>query len=117
MLLPATDIKIKNFRVVGGGSRSDTWVQTCADIFGLPFTRPVITEAGTLGAAIIAGVGSGIFKSYAEGVAAMVKLERTFEPDMNKYERYQVRFQEYKRMEHLMMNFLHEISDEAPQQG
>ncbi len=108
--LSATNIKIENFRVVGGGSRSDTWVQTGADIFGLPFTRPVITEAGTLGAAIIAGVGSGIFSSYAEGVAAMVKLERTFDPDTSKYEQYQVRYQNYQRMVQLMTNFLSEIS-------
>jgi xylulokinase len=108
--LPTTNIKINDFRAVGGGSRSDSWVQICADIFGLPFTRPAITEAGTLGAAIIAGVGSGIFKSYAEGVAAMVKLERTFEPDIKKYERYQVRYQYYQSMEQLMTNFLREIS-------
>ena len=56
--LPGTGINRKNYRAVGGGSRSDAWVQTCADIFGRPFTRPVITEAGCLGAAIIAGVGS-----------------------------------------------------------
>jgi sugar (pentulose or hexulose) kinase len=115
--LPATNIEIKNFRVVGGGSRSDTWVQTCTDIFGLPFTRPVIPEAGTLGAAIIAGVGSGIFKSYAEGVAAMVKLERTFEPDLSKYEHYQARYQYYKRMGPLMTNFLREISADAHHEG
>ncbi len=115
--LPATGIKITNFCAVGGGSRSDTWVQTCTDIFGLPFTRPVITEAGALGAAIIAGVGSGIFMSYAEGVAAMVKLERTFEPDLSKYERYQARFQYYQRMGPLMTNFLREISADAHQEG
>jgi xylulokinase len=115
--LPATGIKITNFCAVGGGSRSDTWVQTCTDIFGLPFTRPVITEAGTLGAAIIAGVGSGIFESYAEGIAAMVKLERTFEPDLSKYERYQTRYQFYKRMEPLMANFLREITDDYQHEG
>ena len=76
--LPATGIKIDNFRAVGGGSRSDAWVQTCADIFGLPFTRPVVTEAGALGAAIIAGVGSGVFENFTQAVAAMVKLERDF---------------------------------------
>jgi xylulokinase len=106
--LPATGIKIENYRAVGGGSRSDVWVQTCADIFGQPFTRPVITEAGALGAAIIAGVGSGVFESYAQGVAAMVKLERTFEPDIHKHEQYQARFQNYQRLGPLMADFLRE---------
>ncbi len=84
--LPETGIQIKDYRAVGGGSQSDAWVQTCADIFGQPITRPAITEAGALGAAIVAGVGSGMFGSYEEGVRAMVKLERTFEPDERRYQ-------------------------------
>jgi sugar (pentulose or hexulose) kinase len=115
--LPATGIKIDNFRAVGGGSRSDAWVQTCADIFGLPFTRPVITEAGALGAAIIAGVGSGIFKNHAEGVAAMVKLERTFEPNLARHARYQARYQYYQRLGPLMADTLRELSSEPHLQG
>ena len=107
--LPATGIKIEDYRVVGGGSRSDIWVQTCADIFGQPFTRPVITEAGALGAAIIAGVGSGVFKNHAEGVAAMVKLERTFEPFPAKHARYQVRYQYYQRLGPMMTDYLRKL--------
>jgi xylulokinase len=115
--LPATGIQIENYRAVGGGSRSDTWVQTCADIFGQPITRPVITEAGALGAAIIAGVGSGLFESYAQGVAAMVKLERTFEPDLHLHERYQVRYQYYQRLWPLMADYLRELSADTRRQG
>jgi xylulokinase len=108
--LPATGIKIENYRAVGGGSRSDVWVQTCADIFGQPFTRPVITEAGALGAAIIAGVGSGVFGSYAQGVAAMVKLERDFEPDLSMHERYQTRYQYYQSLWPLMAEYLRKLA-------
>ena len=96
--LPGTGIEIQAFRAAGGGSRSDAWVQTCADIFGRPITRPVITEAGALGAAIIAGAGSGIFDTIAAGSAAMVKLERVFEPDPARHEQYQARFAQYCRL-------------------
>ena len=75
--LPATGIEITDFRAVGGGSKSDAWIQICADIMGRPFVRPKITEAGVLGAAIIAGTGSGIFPSLEAGVEAMVQLDRT----------------------------------------
>jgi xylulokinase len=108
--LPATGIKIDNFRAVGGGSRSDAWVQTCADIFGLPFTRPVITEAGALGAAIIAGVGSGVFENFTQAVAAMVKLERDFEPNLPMHERYQIRYQKYQRLGPLMADYLRDLA-------
>ncbi len=114
--LPEMGISIENYRAVGGGSRSDAWVQTCADIFGKPFTRPVIKEAGALGAAIIAGVGAGVFENYAQGVAAMVKLERTFEPDLPRHGRYQARYQYYQRMGPLMADYLRELSADTHQQ-
>jgi xylulokinase len=108
--LPETGIRTGDYRAVGGGSQSDAWVQTCADIFGQPFTRPVITEAGALGAAIIAGVGAGLFDDYTQAVAAMVKLERTFEPDTRMHERYQAHYQHYRRLWPLMAGYLRGLS-------
>jgi len=96
--LPPTGIHIADFRVVGGGSKSDAWVQICADILGRPFVRPQVREAGALGAAILAGVGRGVFPSFAAGVQAMVRLERTFEPDTQRQEWYAARFEEYRRL-------------------
>jgi len=96
--LPPTGIRIADFRVVGGGSKSDAWVQICADILGRPFVRPQVTEAGALGAAIIAGVGSGVFPSFAAGVQAMVRLERIFEPDAPRQQMYAARFEEYRQL-------------------
>lgn len=93
--LSPTGIQITDFRAVGGGSKSDTWIQICADILGRPFVRPRVTEAGALGAAIIAGVGSGAFSSFQEGVEAMVSLDRRYEPDLGRHEQYQARFVEY----------------------
>jgi xylulokinase len=107
--LPETGIRNEDYCAVGGGSQSDIWVQTCADIFGQPFTRPVITEAGALGAALIAGVGAGFFESYTQGVDAMVKLERTFEPSPRQYQQYKARYQHYRRLWPLMANYLREM--------
>jgi len=100
--LPAVGIPIDSYRVVGGGSRSEAWIQIAADILGRPFTRPVITEAGALGSAIMAGVGSGVFQDYPAGVQAMVALDRTFEPDPARHERYLARFQQYHQLYTLM---------------
>lgn len=94
--LPATGMAISDYRAVGGGSKSDAWVQICADILGRPFVRPVVTEAGALGAAVMAGVGSGVFPDYEAGVQAMVKLDRKFDPDPKRQERYRERFEAYK---------------------
>jgi xylulokinase len=96
--LPQTGIEIGDYRAAGGGSQSDAWVQICADIFGRSFVRPAITEAGALGAAIIAGVGSGRFSSYDAGVEAMVRAEQTFQPDPHRQKLYAEWFELYKQL-------------------
>ncbi len=108
-LLPTVEIKIDDYRVVGGGSKSDTWVQVSADIFGRPFTRPRVTEAGALGSAIMAGVGSGVFANFPTGVEAMVRLDRIFEPDQANHARYAARFEEYQQLASLMKGNLKEF--------
>ncbi|MBM4464491.1 MAG: hypothetical protein FJ014_02795 [Chloroflexi bacterium] len=110
--LPPTGIEIADFRAVGGGSKSDAWIQLCADIMGRPFVRPRITEAGALGAAIMAGVGSGVFPSYEAGVEAMVGLEQTFEPNARQHELYQSRFEQYRRLWPLMGEYLRDLASE-----
>ncbi|MBN1642081.1 MAG: hypothetical protein JXA09_12670 [Anaerolineae bacterium] len=104
--LPQTGIQIADFRAVGGGSKSDAWIQLSADIFGVPFVRPQVTEAGALGAAIVAGVGSGTFASYQSGVEAMVRLDRTFTPQARLHRHYQARFDKYRALWPTMRDLL-----------
>lgn len=111
--LPATGITITDYRAVGGGSKSDRWVQMCADIMGCPFSRPAIIEAGALGAAIMAGVGSGVFSSFHQGVETMVKLQYHFEPDMNQHQRYMERYEHYKQLWPLMRSYLRQAAAES----
>lgn len=106
--LSQTDIEIQEFRPTGGGSKSAVWIQTSADILGTPFRLPVIKEAGTLGAAIIAGVGSGVFASFEEGIEATVKVGRTFEPNDSKHQQYQDNYQAYLELWPLLGDYLRE---------
>jgi len=108
--LAPTGIRIDEFRAVGGGSKSDAWIQTCADIMGCPFMRPTITEAGTLGAAILAGMGRGTFTTVEAGVGAMVRMERTFEPDQKKQTLYSAWFNKYRKLYPLMQEYLRELA-------
>jgi xylulokinase len=96
--LENTGFSIDSYRAVGGGSNSDAWVQLSADLFGRPISRPVIREAGAIGAAIMAGVGSAVFPDFQAGVKAMVRLERTFEPNPLRQERYRARFEQYHQL-------------------
>lgn len=93
--LSKTGFEINEYRAVGGGSKSDLWLQLTADILKKPLTRLKINEAGTLGAAIIAGKGAGLFSSLPEGVKEMVNTERVFEPDQKQSELYSRNYQKY----------------------
>jgi xylulokinase len=108
--LPPTGIEIADYRVAGGGSKSDRWVQLCADILGQRFVRPKVAEAGALGAAIIAGVGSGLYPSFEGGVEAMVRLEREFEPDLQQHERYAEWYELYKQLWPTTSEFLRALA-------
>jgi xylulokinase len=91
-------IRIDEYRVTGGGARSNAWLQIKADILGRPLVRPQIAEAGALGAAILAGVGGGVYSSAEEAITALVSVDRVFEPDPRRHHLYNERFSRYHQL-------------------
>lgn len=81
----------------GGGARSDLWSQIRADCLGIPLHRFAFTDVGCLGAAILAAVGIGAFRTIANAVPAMTSVERVFEPDPLRAARYDAMFEAYRR--------------------
>ncbi len=74
---------ISSIVATGGGAKSPVWCQLQADITGLPVEVPEVTEAGCLGAAMIAAWNEGQFASLSEA-AAGVKMARRYEPAPSK---------------------------------
>ena len=72
----------------GGGARSDFWSQLRADVLGIPLQRVACLDTGVVGAAVMAGVGAGLFGSLAEGAERLVRVERVFMPDPAQAVRY-----------------------------
>jgi len=73
-------------RVDGGMVVNDWAMQFLADMTGVPVERPVVTETTALGAAYLAGLATGLYKS-PEALAALWRRERLFAPDMGADER------------------------------
>ncbi len=71
---------VSALRVAGGGSQSDAIMQISADVFGRPATRPRHPEATSLGAAVCAAVGLGVYDSFEAGVGGMCHTGTEFEP-------------------------------------
>jgi glycerol kinase len=72
---------MKELRVDGGAARNDLLMQFQADLLGVPVVRPAVTETTASGAAYLAGLAVGFWKSPAE-IARQWKAERRFEPKM-----------------------------------
>jgi len=74
--------ELRELRVDGGAAVNDLLMQFQSDILGKPIVRPVDVETTALGAAYLAGLATGYWKSVAE-VESFWRAERRFEPKMN----------------------------------
>ena len=84
--------KVKEIRISGGGSQSDTICQITADIFGLPVKRVQTFETTTLGASISAFLAAGEFNNIEEAIQEMTHVKDTFEPNEVDHEKYRYLF-------------------------
>lgn len=71
---------IADIRMYGGSSKSRQWNQTFADVLNRPVRVTQLDEPPTLGAAIAAGAGVGLFPDMSEAARTMVKVQEVFEP-------------------------------------
>jgi xylulokinase len=87
---------ISDFRLTGGGTKSNGFVQIMTDIIGIPARVTRERECTVLGAAILGAFGSGAFASIEEGVSAMVHVEGEFEPKKSNNNLYDDQHQIYR---------------------
>ena len=76
-------IPLRELRVDGGAVRNNLLMQFQADILGVPVARPAVTESTALGAAYLAGLSVGFWKSASE-LSKQWRVERRFEPNMSR---------------------------------
>ena len=74
-------MRLAELRVDGGAARNDLLMQFQSDLIGAPVIRPKITETTALGAAYLAGLAVGFWKS-GEEIASQWRIDRRFEPKM-----------------------------------
>ena len=97
------DVAVAN--IGGGGSRSDVWCQIRADALGMSLRRTAAPDAAAIGAAILAGVGSGVMPSIAVAARELVQFDRTFEPDASKAGYYADKFGKYRELYEALKTF------------
>ena len=94
-MMQDTGINLKSLKVDGGASQNNFLMQFQADILGKEVDRPVVTETTALGAAYLAGLATGFWKSRDE-IAQKWSMDRKFMPVMNIDER-EARYSKWKK--------------------
>jgi xylulokinase len=108
--LEAQGLTPKEVRLVGGGASSATWRQIVCDIIGLPIDVPANGDA-SFGAALVAGVGIGVFSDERDAVKSCVQLTDHCDPVASNQALYQDLFSIYKESQANLAHINHRISD------
>jgi xylulokinase len=86
-------------RAGGGGARSRLWRQMQADIFALPVAAMASAPSPALGAALLAGVATGVFSDLATASRALARLGHILEPDPERVARYEQRYRTFTALD------------------
>jgi len=97
-LLRDSGITINELHAVGGGARSELWLQLKADICNVPLRVPEVTEAACLGAALLAGVAAGVYPDHAAAADSCVRLGRRIGPRSRSRSAYSQRYEIYMKV-------------------
>src|ERR1700687_149487 len=91
-------VPVKSIRLGGGGARSSLWQHIQADIYGLPVDLVAADEGAAYGAALLAGVGAGMWRSVEAACQTAVHVAKRVEPVAKNVELMNRRYEEYRKL-------------------
>ncbi|MFW6180606.1 MAG: xylulokinase [Spirochaetota bacterium] len=97
--LASLGLRPGEIRSLGGGARSDLWLQIKADVLGLPVTSMACEESTCLGAAMLSCVATGVYPDLHAAAAAMVRARRRVEPRPGQAEAYGEAYRRYLELD------------------
>ncbi|MBN2477541.1 MAG: hypothetical protein JXB62_23240 [Pirellulales bacterium] len=89
---------LEKFVAVGGATRNEFWLQNKADVLGRPIEVPDVEEATPLGAAILAGIGVGLYRDEEDAFEHVYRPGKVYQPDPKLSEVYARGLQIYKQL-------------------
>ncbi len=97
--------------VAGGAVRNEFWMQNKADMTGQPIEMPEVEDASPLGAAMLAGIGVGIYRNEKDAYDHVRKPGRTYQPDLRVTAQYAEWFSLYKSLYPALKPVSHAVSE------
>jgi xylulokinase len=110
-LIEKQNVDIKEIRAIGGGAKSEVWQQIMADILGYPINLLNVEEGPAYGAALIAGVGVGVFNSFETVADNIIKVKKTVQPNKENVKKYKKYYELYRELYPSLKNQYEKLSE------
>ncbi len=82
-------LRVEKICTLGGGVRSSLWRQIKADVTGKQLVVPDINESGAKGAALLAGLALGVYRTAEDAIKRTYRVSYTVEPSAEEHEVYE----------------------------
>src|SRR5690554_1065616 len=91
-------VDIHQVRITGGGAKSHVWSQMIADIFNVDVVTIKIEEGPALGAAILAMVGHGLYKTVEDACNQIIEVNHKYLPNKAHVGIYEQKYQDFLKI-------------------
>lgn len=91
-------VDIKATKICGGGAKSPLWKKMVANILNVTVEVPKSEGGPSMGAAMLAAVACGAYKSVKEAAEAIVTVKETIEPDAELAAKYEARYKQFREI-------------------
>jgi xylulokinase len=100
---------IEQIRLSGGGAKSSLWRQILADVFDAELVTVNTTEGAAFGAALLAGVGAGVWSNIDDAGAQTVFVKDRIVPDSAAVQTYHAMYQHYVKLYPILKQTFHDL--------
>lgn len=107
-LMEEVGLPVDHITAVGGGTKNGAWMQIVADVLGKPVRVPAVTVGASYGDALMAALGTGALKSFAE-LKAVIQDHRVYRPDPEAHRNYQTLREVYDALYPATRELMHRL--------
>jgi len=102
-------IQVNNSTICGGGAKSPLWKKILANVLNIELITPETEQGPGYGGAILAAVACGEYASVNDAVKKLVHITDKIEPEPKMAERYEKRYQTFRKLYPTLKNIFTEI--------
>ena len=104
-------VNVESSMICGGGAKSPLWRKIFANVLGIKLTIPETEQGPGYGGAILAAVANGEYPTVQDAVDKLVKVTDTVEPEPALVEKYEKKYQTYRKLYPALKAVFPEISE------